>query len=318
MRHCSFRAVPTPLYSFPMNSAEFRKSLTWGKRIVLVLAVLLGLCYGVLTLAERSKDAIRLGLQDYLVQISGQEAEVTDMAQVQFVPDMIFHMKGIVLRDPQKKEKPLLKAEEAYFAMPFWRMAVGRNGYIGIEMRKLEVASGFFLPKKTVIGFAGITDPSPEKKPAQFLIEGSYNKRDVLVTAQIERFKGHKRPLYRFGDEFPITVKLGTLEGAGTFKRGFTGSSVPDAIFTRDGIKAEMQITDIGRDDDILAGLKGKVDGAGFNGQLREKEGRLVLSISPEEKGDEKVAAFFGKIKNDLALSGEQPEKFAIDIEKKE
>lgn len=61
-------------------------SITWGKRIVLVVIVLAGVFYGILNMAERSKDSIRLGLQDYMEKTTGQKAVITEMSTWNFRP----------------------------------------------------------------------------------------------------------------------------------------------------------------------------------------------------------------------------------------
>lgn len=289
-----------------------RKSATWGKRIVLSVLILGAVTYGVLSFAERSKEPIRLGIQDFLAQASGHPAEVTDMVTVKLTPNIIFRMKGIVIRDKDDRGKSLLKADHAYLSVPLVNMFFGIRSYLGFEIGKLEVASGFFLPKKLALDFTGISDPSGGEKSPQFMAVGKYNGQDLLLTADmLRKDRGKKPPLYRFDNSFRITAALGMLQGEGVFVRGFTDVSVKDAVFRRDGDEAKFNVTDIEREP-LHAAFDGTINDIPFKAELTPH----LVKITPGSDKPEDLktlARFFGDVAGDLGVN-ENPDILKFDI----
>jgi hypothetical protein len=288
------------------------KSVIWGKRLILTVLIMGGLVYGVLAFAARSKEPIRLGLQDYLTEASGHPAEVTDMVTVKLVPDIVFRMKGIIIRNKDDRAKTMLKADHAYIAVPLWHVFFGIRSYLGFEVGGLEAASGFFLPKKLSLDFVGLSDPSGGVKAPQFLAEGRYNDRDLLITAEmIRKDRKEKPPLYRFDKNFRITAKLGLLQGEGVFMRGMTDVAFEDAIFHRDGDEAVFDVTDIERDP-LHAKVEGTINAIPFKAELTPR----ILKITPgssEEKDLKTLARFFAHIAKDMGVDG-KPEIFKFEI----
>ncbi len=278
------------------------KSATWGKRLILIVLILGGVTYGVLSFAERSKEPIRLGIQDYLTQASGgHPAEITDMATVKLTPNVVFRMKGIVIRDKDDKGKALLKADHAYIAVPLINMFFGIRSYLGFEIGDLEVASGFFLPKKLSLDFTGVSDPSGGEKAPQFMATGKYNDRDLLVTAEmLRKDRGKKPPLYSFDDSFRITAALGLLQGEGVFMRGFTSVGVHDVIFRRDGDEAKFNITEIEREP-VHALFDGTINDIPFKAELTPH----LVKITPGSEKPEDLKTlerFFADVASDLGV----------------
>lgn len=290
-----------------------RKSYTWGKRVVLTILIMGGVTYGVLVFAARSKEPIRLGLQDYLTQASGHKAEITDMEKVQLAPNIEFRIKGIVIRDKDDAGKSLLKADRAYVELPLGYLFIGVRCYLGFEVNNLETASGFFLPKKLVINYAGISDPSGGKKSPQFIAEGKYNNRDLLVTVDLLRKdRGRKRPYYAFDDSFRVTGKLGALDGEGIYTRKLT-SVMLDDVHVRRGSEhlAVFDVNDIKRDP-LRANLTGTINDIPFTAAL---EGNILKIVPGSDKPQDlkTIAQFFDLLAKDIGVE-DKPESFTFEI----
>lgn len=295
-----------------MASHWRQTSATWGKRLILVVLILGGIAYGVLSLAERSEEPIRLGLQDYLSKASGQRAEITDLIYVQLTPTMEYRMKGIYIRDAKDTEKTWMKVEQAYIAVPLWNVFLGIRSYLGFEIGGLEAATGFFLPKKLSLDFAGISDPSPDKKSPQFLAEGTYNNQHLLFTAEMIR-KDRKgiAPLYRFDDSFRMTVKLGLIEGEAVFMRGVFDVALEDAKIVRDGDVAVFDVKNIERDP-VHAMAEGTINDIPFTAELMPR----LLKITPGSTKPEDLktlSRFFAAIEKDIGINN-APETLKIEI----
>jgi len=284
-----------------------RHSLTWGKRLTLVILVMGGIFYGVLSLAERSKDSLRMGLEDYLKGVSGQSAEITDLSEAQLMPDMAFTVKGVNIRDVKNPDKTYIHADSAHIAMPFWRILVGVHAYAGFEVKGLEVASGFFLPKKLTIDYAGISDPPPQSARPGFVIEGKYNNLPLLITMVLERHAGKKPALYSLPSLSLTTFKLGPLEGDGIYSRRFSGLSIEQLHLTRKGQDVKMTVEGLhNKPLDVRA--IGTIDKVPFNATIKaQADGVNLLTVIPETDDREgllKIEQFVRGIEQDFALAG--------------
>jgi len=298
-----------------MAASWQRQSLTWGKRLTLVILIMGGIFYAVLSLAERSKDSLRQGLEDYLRGASGQRAEITDLSEAKLIPDMLFNMKGIYIRDAKDSKKVYVHADNAYVAIPFWRLLLGMRSYAALEVKGLEIASGFFLPKKLTVDYAGISDPTPQTTKASFVVEGSYNNLPLLMTMVLDRNVGRKGALYSIPTLSLSTFKLGPLEGDGIYSRRYSGVSIEQLHLVRKGQVAKMTVE--GLDNRPLnARAIGTIDKVPFNATLIQTGENSVLKIIPEASDREsllKIETFINGIKEDFGVTGKD-ESLTVEI----
>lgn len=287
-----------------MADNKSSRNVTWGKRIALVLLVLAGMFYGVLNLAEKSKDSMRLGLQDYISDATGHSAEITSMTTVELTPDLIFRMNGVTLRDKSDSTKTLMSIQKAYFGTPFLHMMTGRQNYIGMEIQNAEIASGYLFPKKIEISFAGISDTMPGKKPAVFLLEGRYNGKDVLLTLDLVRKAAKKNYLYALPSSSPFTFKMGDIEAMGVLEQSSKGLSLLNVAMTKGNDTANFNINHI-RNNPVSGTLDGEVNSAGINGSLIKLGNTISLSISSQDEDQKtlkQIISFLEAIKEEIAI----------------
>lgn len=298
-----------------MTSDWRKNSFTWGKRLTLVLLILGGAIYGVLSLAERSKDSLRKGLEDYVRKQTGQYAQITDMISADLIPTTAFKMKGISVRSAEDYEKTLLHIDQAYISMSFFGMMIGSGKYKGFEFKGVQTASGYPFPKKSDLNFAGISDPAPEASPANFLIDGRYNDLPLLFTAEMKRDLKEDGPVYSFAHNFPVTFKLGTNEGNGLYYRTFSAVGVKDGLIKRDG--AELQFAfEIVERDPLRIKAKLGLGESRFNVELTESGKTMSLKIVPENPQDKALPELekhlkalrkdIGYTENDLPITIDQ------------
>lgn len=288
-------------------------TMTWGKRLILVVIIMGTIFYGILSLAERNKDSLRKGIEDYLVEATGHPAEITDMVTVELTPNIVFRMNGINVRDKDDSGKVLVHADKAYISMPLWKMLLGQRDYIGFEIQNLEMAGGFYLPKKLTANFVGISDPSPEKSsPAIMMVEGTYNDHPILITGDLKRKSSKKYYLYSFPDNFPFTFKIGALEADGLFVRGFNDVSLKQVQLTREDQRAEFVLRDI-HFDPLNATSEGTINDNPFKATLKKFGENTVLTILPGPGADiGEIKALIDNIKEDIGLA--EDDAFRIEI----
>jgi hypothetical protein len=281
------------------------RSLTWGKRLIIVAIIMTALIYGVLSLAQRSPDALRKGLEDYLSKATGHRGEITELAQARLVPDVVFDLKGVNIRDWEDGDKVYVHADGARIIIPFWRMMFGSARYAVLEINNLQIATGYFLPQKLSIGFAGITDPPPQTSAPQFIADGEYNKLPLLVTMEMIRKPTKKGPLYSFANNSLMTFKLGETEGEGIIARHFSSVSLESARLERGDMAAEFTAQNI-EETPLNSKITGKIGDVPFNALLTEEGENIVLNITPEATnadGAVKIKRFVDAVMGDLGLS---------------
>lgn len=287
--------------------------MTWGKRIVLVVLILGGILYGVLSMAQRSPDALRKGLEDYISQTTGQRGEITDLSEVRLVPDAYFDMKGVYVRDRKTPKDVYLKVKTARISLPFWRMMTGSTAFHMAEITGLETASGFLLPKKLTLDFLGISDPVETAAP-QLMAEGRYNDLPLLATMEIQRKHKGGKPLYNTGAQSMITFKLGETEGESLLKRGFLDVSLESARLERDGIEAQFTAENL-HAEPLNVKIHGRIEGADFNAVLTREGDNTVFRLTPATSSAEdahKIKRFVDLVSGDLGLTDEKNVKIEI------
>lgn len=292
--------------------------MTWGKRIVLAALLVFCAVYAVLSLAQRSPEALRKGLEDYLVKSTGHYGEITELSEVRLVPDILFVMKGISIRDRNDHDKVYAHARSADISVPLWRMMFGGGGsYRAFEIKGLQLASGYLLPKKLALDFAGIADPDPSSVPAQFILDGTYNDRTLLATMEMTRSPSGKGSLYAFASKSLASFKLGGTEGQALVVRGLFDVSLDAGTLDSGGLSATFTAEGLHRKPlDIK--IEGRVNEAGFNAVLTEAGDNILLTLTSHEgtdaEGRAAIKHFIESVLEDLALTGGQS-GFKLDMD---
>lgn len=302
-----------------MAKTARQKTLTFGKRLFVVVLILAGIFVGILELAERSKEPLRLGLQDYLTQVSGHPAEITVLEKSELFPDIDFVLKGIVIRDKDDSNKTLVTVDRAAVSMSFWKRFVGRADYKTLSLENAAFATGYLLPRKLEIFFAGIADPKAEAGNPHFILEGAYDGRDVLLTAAMQRH-GEKDSSYDFPGRFPVTFKIGETEAAGVFHRGLVESGFETLEIKSGGQTVVFSIPDI-RTDESAIPLTGKIGDGAFQGHLKPAEGGFVLAFDASGLNvlqQTQLQEFARGVRQDLAFGDENIFRIEIQQENKE
>lgn len=292
-----------------MTKTSGSKSMTIGRRIVITLVVMIALIIGVLQLAERATDSLRLGVEDFLSKMSGGVAEITEMPKSDLFPEIVFHTKGIVIRDREDADRTLVSAEDGYIAMDIWRSFLGSGRFNGFEIRNMSLATDYIFPKKADIVFAGISDVPPHDTSPQLLIEGTYNKLPLMITLEMRRH-GKKKLKYDFGNVVPMTFKLGTLEANGYLERKLSSTHFEKITAVRNGHEIVFSLTGL-EEEPLNLKANGTVDGIPFSAELTKREGVKTLNIkAADPKAVEKVV---GLILGDFGID-KTSKTFMIEV----
>lgn len=275
----------------------------------MVLAVMAALMIGVLKLAEGSTDSLRLGVQDFLSELTRQNAEVTEMPKSELFPEIIFHIRGVIVRDRKDNEKSVMKVDDAYLAIDFWRSFIGFSKFNALEIRNLELASGYFLPEKLNLVFAGISDPPPHVISPQLLFEGTYNQQDLMATIEMRRH-GTKKPKYDFGKVVPMTFKLGTLEASGYLERKLGSVGFEKITAVKGPHQAVFSLKNI-ENNPLSVKADGMIDGVPFKADLSEIDNVKTLRIVTADP--EKISKVVYLVLSDFGIDKDD-KTFMIEV----
>lgn len=294
-------------------------TLTWGKRLLLVLVIMLALTYGMLSVIEKMEDPVRKGSQDYLTQaFGGNPAEITEMSLHEIVPDLMFRFEKIDVRDKNNRDKVLVHADRLFYAMPGWRFFLGMRDYLGFEIHGLQMATGFMTPKKVDLRFAGISDPAPDKEKANLILDGLYGGQDLLATAEIKRSVTGKHYMYSFYPAFPVTFKLGALEASGIFERGVNSVIFKQVQIVRGDDRAEFVLKDL-KAEPLSGHAEGTINGVDFNGELKKTGDDIAFEITPSAATpdqEKQIAQFLKNIETDLGLGNAPADHIKLTLAK--
>lgn len=299
-----------------MSKTRLQKTFSILTKIAIVIGVLVAIMIGILKIAEKSKDSLRLGLQDYLLQATGHPSEISNLETAKLFPQIDFSMKGIVVRDKDAKSKTLITAGHARMSLSFWNTFLGIRRYNVLEATDVAFASGYVMPQKLTLKFMGISDIDPRGfLPPQFTMVGQYNGKPLAATAEMERH-GKSNFSYGFDSTFPVTFKIGETEAVGQFVRGFTQVGFKGVAIVSGGIHGLFSTTDM-TFEPLNITFEGTVADAPVSGTISQIEQELVVTLTPtsdDVKGLKKLESFAKSMRDDLGL-GAADGNFKIVIE---
>ncbi len=156
-----------------------RRRLRLVRRIVFWLFVLSVIALWVLSRLGGNGEPLRLGMQDYLSQVSGMTAEIGDFRDMRFFP-----IAGIDIGDTTFTDSagaPRAKLAHLRIRMNFWDVFFNRRRYHELMLSGLHLMPGGHLPGAVVIDSAGL---SAEEKA--FTLSGHYQERPFTLRLPVE------------------------------------------------------------------------------------------------------------------------------------
>jgi len=298
-----------------MTKTRLQKILSVLVKIAMVLAVVAAVLIGMLKMAERSPDSLRLGLQDYLTKTAGNPAEIGSMEDIQLFPKIYFRLKDILIRDKNDRNRALVRADSAYISMNFWKSFFGIRNYDAVEIKNLQIATGYIFPQKIALDYVGISDPLNSTAPPYFIFDGIYNNRPLLITAAMTRYGTKENFSYDFAREFPVTFKLGSTEANAMFKRDLTHVDFAQITLVNGKQEALLSAPDMSFNP-VHIPLKGKISGVPMTGSLNKSGDIYTLTITPE-KADKaslkQINEFLKNVEKDFGID-EKPKNMVVVV----
>ncbi len=212
-----------------------RKYLRRIVKVTLGLGILLALSLWVLASLGGNSNPLRLGIQDYLTESTGYIAEMKTLNHMSFFPvarldftDLSMHMpvkKEDTAADKEEKQElyprqktmtdffdagdMVASVESAKIAMKFWDMFLTRRRFIELEINKLHVNPGVWLPQALNIESLKVV---PEADKAALVAVGTYGAHKLDIRMALHPVKlPNGATLYDIPGSTDVTINVGSL-----------------------------------------------------------------------------------------------------------
>lgn len=208
----------------------------WIRRIFkigIVLAAFLFLSLSLLAGLEGNHPALKKGMEEYLMQATGLEAEIGEFSHMGFFPRLELDISGIVFRTGEGDT--VITVGKAAVVTRFFDLMFSRRRVETLVVENLEAAPGTLADEALAIGFFGLRDDGPEGKPA-LVVEGRYGERDISGHASVAREDGDKGA-FVLAEQSNYNLRVGEI-----LIKGAAGRDPEGVRITIDTLEAPEQI----------------------------------------------------------------------------
>ncbi len=301
------------------TKTRLQKATRWMIRIGMVIGVLCLVLIGVLKAVESSKEPLRQGLQDYLSQVTGHRAEITDLKEVHLFPNVHFHATGLVVRDTADPKKIIMTAKDGIVETPFWRMFMGVTGYHEFSVSDLTASADYFLPARLEIDKLAIgnNQNAVSAKDAGLLrLQGRYNTHPLDVSLSMKRRGEGDKFLYSISNSAAFTFTLGILKAQARIERGWTHTEIKNLSFERGKAKGLFNLIQEQANPFKMSG-SGDINGHPATLDIREEaaNGGFSIIMKTNDLSDaqkKEIEGFAKALQNDLKI-GEETVSFVLE-----
>jgi hypothetical protein len=201
---------------------EDKKELTKGQkrrrlalRIVLILALLFCLSLWVLSFLGGPHEALKEGLEDFVSESTGMDAEIGQFDGFYFYPAVKFDASDIRLGNESNKNAITIERLEMHSS--FWDIFFSRSKIRHLKMKNLVAEAGSILPGALNISEASILPETKYGSPG-LIAEGTYGEHALNLFYELGMHKGHGDPtVYSLlDDKAQMRASLGDYKLIGT------------------------------------------------------------------------------------------------------
>jgi hypothetical protein len=203
-------------------------------KVLIVLAVILGMMGIALKLIERAKEPLRQGIEQHMSESSGMIAGIDELAHATFLPDVDFRIKNVVFRARDNDNPVRVQIEKLAFAMPFWSLMTGQPKIRNFYLSGLKAEPGVWTPYALALDEFMIRDEDGEKPG--LTAAGRYDGRPLRFDMELSAAgkKGDGRT-YKVSDLAPFSLAIGQVTLTGVYQRGKHAPLLKDAVLSGNG-----------------------------------------------------------------------------------
>jgi len=212
----------------------------WVRRIVkiaLVLTVIFWLGLSLLTALGGNHPSLERGIEDYLTQATGYEADVGTFTRMSFFPDLSIDAGNITLRS--SGGTVAVTAGGVLFSTGFFDLMFSRRRLGFLQVKDFYAEPGVMGEKALTLDFLGLKDDGFEGKPA-FIAQGRYGKDEIDAHVTMEKDK-KAYPAFILPQTGTYSLRLGDMLMEGT-------------VAKNEGAGVKVKIDTLQAPDKILSG----------------------------------------------------------------
>ncbi len=153
-------------------------------KIGMVLGALFVISLGILAALGGKSDSLKNGIEDYLGQAMGMQAQIKDFNHMGFFPKLELDAGGIAFR---KKEGDAadITVDQAKFSAGFFDLMLSRQRFSAINVENLRAAAGVFGDKALHVTRLGVKEEEG-KEPLLFMT-GTYGAEPITLELSLGR-----------------------------------------------------------------------------------------------------------------------------------
>ncbi len=210
----------------------------WVRRFIkigMVLAVIFGISLALLAKLGGDHAALKKGIEDYITQATGLQAEIGEFDHMGFFPNLKLDAGQILLRK-DGESKAVVTIRVAKFSAGFFDLMFSRQRIKSLNIENLYVAPGIFGAHELVIDRMVLEEKAVDDGAA-LIVAGHYGEQDIAVHMEMERDRG----VFKLSDSSDFKINFGEFSAQGKTERVKWG-----------GVK--LQIDTLGLPDNTLSG----------------------------------------------------------------
>jgi len=229
----------------PKERTKWQKRRRLFIKIVLWIAVLMGVSLIVLGNIGGNSKLLKDGFESFLTQSSGYEAEIGSFNEMQFFPTAKLDIEDVVFKSVDGKTVTGT-VDSVKASIGFWDVFFSNLRPRELKIEGVSLSSEFTGSAPLTIGKAELVQ-NEDQSTGSLKINGAYNTHSFNLRADIESAPlTSNKNLFWIGDQTPIKIEFADFVFSGFTKRTDSGAkfSIEDIVFAAEPlpVKASLEV----------------------------------------------------------------------------
>jgi len=230
--------------------ADDEKKLKRRKRLKLflfnipvIMMIVVGVMLVALKVVERYPVPLRQGFEQYLSNVTGTNATISELEEIKFFPHIVFKAKDLTFHNRANAARIDLEIEEINYEAPFFSAFMKTGKFNDFSLRNLTSLAGYISPKAIVIETIDIVNEGEgnegeeNKRESFILAKGKVGEELVQVKLDIEAQKYN----YKLPNNIKFSLTVGEYSADTVLKRNLTSVTFDDLVFSKGESTAPAQ-----------------------------------------------------------------------------
>lgn len=206
--------------------------------IPVIMMVIIGVMLVALKVVERYPVPLRQGFEQYLSNVTGTNATISELEEIKFFPNIVFKAKNITFHNGANAAQIDLEVEEINYQAPFLSVFVGAGKFNEFSLKNVNSIAGFMGPKSIQIETAIVVNESQDgeegEKESFILANGEVDGKPAEIKIDIEAEKYN----YRLPKNIKFSLTVGEYGVESALNRNLNSVTFNDLVFFKNETKA--------------------------------------------------------------------------------